>query len=298
MPSLNPTACRLVRRLVRIRIRPFQWLHKWTKNHRNWFAREDIVTATRHGFQIGASPSDWVSWRIFFEGEYDVAMSRFWNLVLRPGDVVLDVGAQRGWFSLLSSVLVGKTGQVHAFEASPSIHLKLCKNLQLNQVHNVTANQLAIWSSPGEIGFQEANAIEAAGDRSLSNNSGLGRVSTGSDTTKVTADTIDRYVEAHRLTQVRLIKLDIEGAEYMALQGAARTLLDLRPIIALELARAPAFAEGTAGNTCTLLKEARYNLYTYDGSRAKPFDLTGFLNQAKQDTLNVFALPLERDIWA
>lgn len=135
---------------------------------------------------------------------------------LRPGDVVVDGGANVGFFTLLMSVLVGPGGWVHAFEPEPGNRKALVRNIELNNLMQVTLCAKPLWSRPEKL-LLHRNADPGQSAIVLEGNE---------DCTTVFSTTLD--IELPSGTAPRLIKLDIEGSELRALEGATR-LLDNHP---------------------------------------------------------------------
>ncbi len=154
--------------------------------------------------------------RLFYSGEYETAqIDAFFSLV-SPGDLIFDAGANLGIFSLLAS----KHGAfVVAFEPSPDICKRLDSNIQLNGAGGkVRAVNSAVSSERSTVLFFEARY----------GNQGVGRMfsfgETGESVGKyrVSADTLDNFARQYGTPQ--LIKIDIEGAEWLALKGAKRLM--------------------------------------------------------------------------
>lgn len=140
---------------------------------------------------------------------------------LRPGDVVYDIGANVGFFTLLASRLVGPQGQVYAFEPLPRNLALLERHIRLNDCRNVTVFELARAARSGSARF----VAEGVGP-SMSKLGGEG-------TLEVRTAALDELFAAHELRPPTLRKMDVEGAEHDVLQGAARLLRDSRPTIFL-----------------------------------------------------------------
>jgi FkbM family methyltransferase len=145
--------------------------------------------------------------------------------LVRPGDIVFDVGANAGALSVLMSRLVGLRGAVCSFEASRRIVDKTQHNLIANGCSNTQLYHRAVYDSSGKTvvlyhGSHLNDSIEEAND------SGLG-------TSEVESIALDDFVNWSGF-QPSLIKIDIEGAEYDALQGAAKLIADVRPTFLLE----------------------------------------------------------------
>lgn len=134
--------------------------------------------------------------------------------VVRPGDFVIDGGANIGFFTLLLSRLVGEQGHVEAFEPAVVNFNKLRRNLQLNRIENVTAINRALWNEQADL------MLYIAADTGLSCVAPFEHVVT---TLPVKAITLDRWCLNYD-QRPRLLKLDIEGAEEQALLGATGML--------------------------------------------------------------------------
>ncbi|MBW4496549.1 MAG: FkbM family methyltransferase [Oscillatoria princeps RMCB-10] len=137
---------------------------------------------------------------------------------LRPGQTVLDVGANTGYFSLLFSQLVGSKGQVIAFEPSEFSCGLLRRNRDLN---NFT------WLEIHQFGLGEENAIVNlnVGEPGMDVYNSLGKiVHPCADYSKFRQTPIqifkgDDWLEQNKVSHIHFMKLDVEGGEYSALKG-------------------------------------------------------------------------------
>ena len=117
--------------------------------------------------------------------------------------------------------LVGENGKVFAFEPEPSNFELLKKNIEINGYHNVVLEQKAVSDKSGD-------CILYTGQKS----SGANRIYEPKKTKtqdfksiKVSTVSIDDYLAVHNVSRINFIKMDIEGAEFRALQGM-KTLLE------------------------------------------------------------------------
>ncbi len=131
----------------------------------------------------------------------------FFRDYLRPGDTVIDAGANVGSLCLLAAVIVGESGRVLAVEPHPRIFGFLRQNLALNRATNVRAENTALGETPGELNFSDTRAD----DENSVQRSGQG--------IRVPVTTLDRL--AADLDRIALLKIDVEGFEIAVLQGAA-----------------------------------------------------------------------------
>ncbi|HEX8770336.1 MAG TPA: FkbM family methyltransferase [Acidimicrobiales bacterium] len=152
--------------------------------------------------------------------------ARLLPALLRPGDVFVDGGAHLGVFTLLAAALVGDSGRVVACEPVPENYQLLQANVALNGFRCVDSHMVALSDRPGRtelFSFGPGSALGSFAPATLA----------GSRRLEVEVRTLDEVVGS-LVERVRLVKLDIEGAELLALKGAA-ALLRARPDFLLEL---------------------------------------------------------------
>ena len=154
-------------------------------------------------------------WLGFYEQEKQDVISE----AVRPNTVFYDVGANVGFYTLLSSVLVG-AGKVFAFEPLLRNLEYLKRHIALNQIQNVEVLELAIADENGTSFFE----IEPTGSMGCLSSRGQLRVQTAR---------LDYLLAQGRILPPNYIKMDIEGAELLALRGAERCIRRYRPQIFL-----------------------------------------------------------------
>ncbi len=184
-----------------------------------WPARADVEFD--FGRLVDASLAPWPhGFRdLFLHGRMEPDETRAWLGLLRPGDVVIDGGANWGYFSLLASRAVGLAGRVLAFEPVPDTAASLQRNLDASGVRNVEIVQACLARSAGE-----ATLHLFEGDPSAVNSTmGAHAPERWAREVRAPALSLDDVMDAHQLTPA-LLKLDVEGAELDALRGAERLL--------------------------------------------------------------------------
>lgn len=179
----------------------------------------DICLEDFPHFKMGFEPNFYADWvMLSFLARQVVPepeVIRVIKRVVRAGDVVIDAGANIGFYSLLMSKMVGEAGRVIAFEPCPINMQHLAHNASINNMTNIAMYSNALWSDVGEVEFY------------VNNDSGQSSLFSSVDTREVIQVQrlpLDAISEA--LTGgVRFMKIDVEGSEERALLGA-RTLLE------------------------------------------------------------------------
>jgi len=150
------------------------------------------------------------NWRLFKWGmTFAEEFGPFCNII-RPGMTVIDIGANVGVFTLAAAQLVGTAGRVIAFEPLPRNYRYLNANLALNAYENVVVEQMAVTNQDGML------EMHLFGTDNLS----VSNLVTGSGGTDMVACCrLDTYLRQHGIQQVDLVKIDVEGAEALVLEG-------------------------------------------------------------------------------
>jgi FkbM family methyltransferase len=235
----------------------------------------------RTGYKIILGPAGnvllsipWGNWE---ELETEVIGKR-----IKKGDTVLDIGAHIGCYSLFFSKLVGKTGKVYAFEPDPANYELLEKNVAAHNPGNIVTERTALGNFTGKCKLFIANGP--------SNH--LYASDADKNFTEVPMTTVDEYLK-NRAGGVDFIKMDIEGAEYLAFQGMADLIAGKKPLtIAAEFC--PQYLEQTGSDPKVFLEALAAGGFTVydindDAGRLVPVtDIPGFLAGFKLNTKHYF----------
>lgn len=206
---------------------------------------------------------DSISREVCFTGRYEPQETALAKAILKPGMAFVDVGANWGYFTLLAAHRVGPLGRVVSLEPDPRMFAWLRNNLALNGLDHVVTLPVAAAAAEGTTAL--------AGYDETSGNFGLSRLSDhpGSGPVfRVASCSLDGLLEGLAWPTVDLLKMDIEGAEGLALAGLERSLTRRRiRRILLELHPAQ-LAEGgqTAWNAIEPLRRAGYRAWRIDHS--------------------------------
>jgi FkbM family methyltransferase len=179
-------------------------------------------------------------------GTYEREQSRIFQEHVPAGATVLDIGAHVGYYTLLSSVLVGMNGHVCAFEPNPANHAFLQRHVALNHLDNVTVENAAVSDRNG------------TGSFAFGTGSGTGRLS-AAGALRVRTVRLDDFCR-ERALQPGFLKIDVEGAELAVLRGAGDVVRS-RPVIFLSTHGPQVHMECLAW-----LRQRGYTLQPIDGA--------------------------------
>jgi FkbM family methyltransferase len=178
-------------------------------------------TVEADGHLLDVEPHDRaVGARLRRRGIWAAAETELCKREIRAGMRVVDVGANIGYFSLLFARLVGPTGRVYAFEPEPRNFELLRRNIARNGYTNVTTVRKAVSRASGR--QQLYKSPDNLGDHRLAHGPA------DRDSIDVAVVALDEFFAGD--SRVDFIKLDIQGAEYGALQGARALLARSNPL--------------------------------------------------------------------
>jgi FkbM family methyltransferase len=149
--------------------------------------------------------------------------------VLRPGSVLYDVGANVGFLTLIAARLVGPAGHVYAFEPIPANARAIERNAALNGLGNITVLELALSDRAGDAVLRVPDVNQGAHLAEVVDEL------IPADELVVRTAALDELAEEQGLRAPDLVKLDVEGAELLVLEGMRRSLEAHRPGLICEL---------------------------------------------------------------
>ena len=182
-----------------------------------------VLVAPVWGGALVVPSYDLSSCSLIVNGAHEVPLTKYLIENVKPGQIVLDIGANIGYFTALLGCLVGPSGHVVAYEPNPRVYPFLMENLSLYNIKDrVTVLQKAAHAAAGRIKLYVA-------DRFLGNTSihqhDADYFSKFYDTvSEIEADAEPLDANLERFAQIDLVKLDIEGGEYHALLGMRELL--------------------------------------------------------------------------
>lgn len=154
---------------------------------------------------------------------YEPDVSSVFKTVLQPGDTVIDVGANLGYFVAFAAAMIGSSGRVVAFEPGPVALQRLKYNVRLNQAeHQVRIVEAPASDHSGDCAFYIHS--EDAGGSALWDSAGTECNRVGTLRLCVQGTTIDEQLQGLVPGPIKLLKIDTEGAEAAVLRGARRAM--------------------------------------------------------------------------
>ena len=224
---------------------------------------------------------------LFFLGEYEKALSQIVIKLMREGDVCIDVGANFGWYTTVFRLYAGKTGKIHAFEPVPTTFRELERNYDLmGNPENVKINNLALGDRNCEIAINLFEEL-SSGHASLSR-----RERDDCVAVKCRMITLDEYLEMNQTGDVNFVKVDIEGAEMLFLEGAGKLFKQtIPPILLMEMALQQTKDFGYTPNDLVgfLRERGPYEFYRVDETTGVMLKILGF--EPDDIGANVFCIP-------
>jgi len=182
----------------------------------------------------------------YWLGTYERDKQEKFFATVSEGDVVFDIGANTGLYTLLAAKASGEAGHVYAFEPAERNLDFLKRHIHLNNCTNVTIFPSAVADKAGTAFFDQGE------------NHATGHLANEGET-PVEVVTVDTLISDGKTRHPDLLKIDVEGAEVKVLQGAINALRETRPVVFLAIHGAQQYTE-----CCDILTNAGYHVETSD----------------------------------
>jgi FkbM family methyltransferase len=217
-----------------------------------------LLVRTFFGAKMFVDMADIIDQRIYYFGLWEPNLTAYIGRALQLGDVFVDVGANTGFFSLWAASLIGPNGHTVAIEASPLTFQILSDNLKANGSTNVRAVNIAASDHAGILKvFQGSKTNRGTASVLGGDSSSIAR--------EVEAAPVDEILEAGEFRRVRLVKIDVEGAEWLVVCGLTRLLSNGRSDLEVILEVAPDCLEKmghSADELIELFRDFGFQAYT------------------------------------
>jgi FkbM family methyltransferase len=256
----RPWAWSLLRQYVRYA--PGSWVAPRINRHVDfYFARHPrrFTARATHGFLIAGETRDILQRYLFLYGVWEPNLTSWIASTLKRGDVLVDVGANIGYYSLLASGAVGPGGRVVSVEASHSIFKLLQFNLALNHAGNVRAVNRAAADVSGVLRLFRGPTYNLGASTTFQKPG-------YQDEGPIEAQPLHELLTHEDIERARIIKIDVEGAELAVVKGllpllaAGRHDLEIVTECGGGPRESPSAAESRAGIVEMLVKPG-FNVY-------------------------------------
>jgi FkbM family methyltransferase len=251
------------------------------------------VEVRRGGVRWCLDLEEGIDFSIYLLGAFERSTVATLRALVKPGDVVLDIGANIGAHTLGLAKNVGATGKVYAFEPADFAFQKLLRNLALNPEleQRTRASQVMLGSGADKprSGVYASWPLEKVDSVHPKHR---GRFVS---TQGASADTLDKFVEREKIGRIDFIKMDVDGNELPVLQGGRRVLREQRPTIVLEMSPyVHAEEQNSFAAMIELLKELRYKIEDARNRKTLPLDAAALERLIPDGAgINVVALPVD-----
>lgn len=213
------------------RVRP---LARWIRGRLNRAAPRgltviEVAAGALAGFRLEI---DLQTEKDYWLGTYEPEVQAALKTLVRPDMIVYDVGANIGYISLQLAKLAGARGRVYAFEALPENVARLKLNLELNDLADrVEVLGCAVLDSERLARF----LVAPSGGMGKAEGSAGRQDVDYREAIEVPGVSLDGFVYVQEHPAPALVKMDIEGGEALALPGMRRLLLEVHPVMLIEL---------------------------------------------------------------
>lgn len=227
---------------------------------------------------------------LIYGNNYEEATTNIFKGFIKQGSIVVDIGANVGYFTLLSSLVVGDKGKVYAFEPEPKNYQLMLQNIKLNKLSNIVAENKAVSDKNGSIEFF-VDEVESGGNSIFQNAVQYGDKDL-SHSIQIETVSIDKYFSNNEV--IDFIKIDVQGAETLVLDGM-RDIVKRNDNIKMVIEIAPYWLEKAGYSTAQcweLLTELgfKYKYRIHDKSNKLDLtDLSTIVNHCKSGKLSLIS---------
>jgi FkbM family methyltransferase len=284
----------LLRRILHM-IPPSSWSEQCALRWGFRFQPVPSVSRLRSGALMQTTSADYLQLLLYYLGTFEPYCLPYLKGCVPEGGVVLDVGANIGFYTVESALAVGTRGRVISIEAAADHLIALRKNIELNGMRNISVINSAVGDSVGHATL------------TLPNGDNLGMFTLakvdGEQKYSVSVDTIDNLLAKEQIRSLDLVKMDIEGSEHKALLGATETFSRFRPALIVELNESALIRCGSSAAQVTRLLSSM-NYHGWRIGRGRPERITDlranygcdeclFIHESNPSLIQKLRLPIE-----
>lgn len=242
------------------------------------------VAHCRHGRFMYLARDGYIGRSLEIYGEFSEAEVTLWREYVKPGDLVIDAGANIGAHTVALARLVGERGIVLAFEPIRFLSQLCAGNVALNGLTNVAIYQVALGADAGSL-------LVPLIDYTAADNFGGVPLGQWSDGERVLVERLDDMARIPRCT---FIKIDVEGMEQAVLNGAQQLIAKHRPVLYVEQ------SEQNAADLLRTIQAMHYRSYLHVPPLFNPSNYRGhtediYAGMFDGQIHNLLCVPAERE---
>ena len=180
-----------------------------------------VCTTITGGSLLFIYSRDFIGRMVYFFEDLDPKVTWVCQRILRPGDIMIDVGANVGLISIIAARLVGKTGTIHSFEPQPSLLDLFQQSIKANLYNQIILHPVGLSDRNGKMSLKVPK-----------NNYGKGSLSRdypAAETIEIPIFKLSEYMKKYQLESIRLMKIDVEGHETQVIKGALELFKKVTP---------------------------------------------------------------------
>lgn len=238
------------------------------------------LARSRHGYYLYNTHDTYIGKAIEKYGEFCRIEGDLFDQILRPGNFVIEVGANIGGHTVEIARKVGPTGAVFAFEPQRIVFQALCANIALNSLLNVECHWAAVGAEEGSVLVPEVDPTQDANFGGVS----LPKASQGRP---VPCFTLDGFISMPHLA---LIKIDVEGMESDVIKGGKEIIARFKPMLYVENDRLD-----SSEALMTLIGSMGYRLYWHIPPLFNPDNFYGEQENIYPNLVSFNMLCIHRD---
>ena len=240
-----------------------------------------VICPTIYGYSLIVDPviGKGLEDQIYYRGSYEAGTIHLLSKCLRENDIFFDVGSNIGLMSIVASKFVGRNGKVYSFEPEREVFSILQENIRLNQLENVYTYKVACGSTKQRRLVLYKNEGINRGSASLI------KLQEDSQREEVSVETLDDFVGdvlAEEITDLRMIKIDVEGWELEVLKGSKNLLCSPKaPIICIEYSNLHPVYNGRLLDIYNYIVSINhYHVFKLKGGNERPSKLIRIRNES------------------
>ena len=250
------------------------WAYRLVAFGRGLAGEGNPAILRRRGIRWELDLSEGIDFSIYLLGAFEPGTANTLQKLVKPGDIIFDVGANIAAHTPGLAHSVGPSGRVYAFEPADFAFAKLRRNLALNPELEARTHpqQPLLAATPSHTAEPEIYASWPLKKDDSVHPKHRGRLVS---TAHATVDTQSAFVARQEIVRLDFIKMDVDGHELPVLQGGRETLRRFQPLLVMEMSPyVHAEQHQSFADFVELLKSLSYSLRNTDNGKAVPLYAT------------------------